>query len=546
MKKFRKIISFVLTMAMCLSLGAVAFAEDDEYTITVENSIGGAAYNAYKIFDAAYHADTGAVSYTIDGSSEWYAYISGNTGSAFFNLTQTAVEGVYQVTLKETASEPAVIEFLNSVCAGFGDSLPAAGTGIGNGGRLDMTVGEPGYYFVTTTTGAVVSITTAAPTATIIDKNQKPGEGGGDPTDPVPWEGGFTKEEDDISFSVGDEVEYLIRSYVPTYDGDKQVTSYTITDTMSKGLTLEAQLNDNGDGTFTVTGGVKVELVGSGIVDAAENPVTEDITGECTITVSYDAAGGTILTVYWEIEKVLDDGLIYPADAVVRISYTDEVNELADDEDLKNIAGMSWMMIDPDDPYDPIPGESEDKPEVIVYTYGFDLKKTDGTDENVLQGAQFTLRKQGDGELISFVYDEETDTYEEWDKLVSAKTTTTITVGDGEVNVWGLGAGTYILTEIAAPDGYNLLDKPVTIEIAEDEHGWTVTVDGGTPAGGVISDTDSHGVSSMPTVTVINNAGRVLPSTGGMGTAVFYVIGAILVCGAAVLLIMRRRTNHTK
>ncbi len=551
MKTMKKVGALLLALIMCLSMSMPAMAADS-YSITVENSIGGVTYTVYKVFDATYAVnddeETTGVSYTIKATDPWYSLVSAQDSP--FTLTPSPDESYYVVSTNADETEIAI--WFNSLDSDIPEGSQVGDSKQGTGGFITFELEEAGYYLVVPASDSydsvAVSVDTAAPKATVVDKNQKPGEGGTDPKDPD-WDGGFTKDDSTTSASIGDEIEYLIRSYVPSYDGERKVTSYTIVDTMGEGLTLDAELTDNYDGTYTVIDGVHVEIVGTGIENG------EDITDVCKITVSYDENNETILTIYWEIEDVLvavdDEGefLIYPADAVVRITYTDEVNEVADDEDMTNTVAMSWKWLDPDDPDNPGEGSADDTPEVTVYTYGFDLKKTDGTD--VLEGAQFTLQKQttaDDGTTstndITFVYDTNTDTYEEWDNSAVGIITTTITVGDGEVNVWGLGAGTYILTEIVAPDGYNLLDAPVTIVIAENETGWTVTVDDGTPASGVISSSSDHGVSSMPTVTIVNQAGTELPSTGGMGTTIFYMIGAILVCGAGILLITRRRMSR--
>ena len=95
----------------------------------------------------------------------------------------------------------------------------------------------------------------------------------------------------------------------------------------------------------------------------------------------------------------------------------------------------------------------------------------------------------------------------------------------GKFTIKGLDADTYYLTETAAPAGYNKLADPVTIFIGED---------------GVVNATDDN-PNGVTEVKVLNQSGSELPSTGGMGTTVFYVVGGILVVGAIVLLVARKR-----
>ena len=94
---------------------------------------------------------------------------------------------------------------------------------------------------------------------------------------------------------------------------------------------------------------------------------------------------------------------------------------------------------------------------------------------------------------------------------------------NGEAKFEGLEDGTYELIEVVAPAGYNLLTAPVE-----------ATVSG--------SDTDTTTLSVSKTIE--NNSGTVLPSTGGIGTTIFYVVGSILVVAAGVLLITKKRMSR--
>ena len=107
-------------------------------------------------------------------------------------------------------------------------------------------------------------------------------------------------------------------------------------------------------------------------------------------------------------------------------------------------------------------------------------------------------------------------------------------VDDTELNVRGLGAGTYYLVETDTANGYNVLDHEITITVTEtkDEHG---KVNGGHVQ--IINDR----AESTDKVTVNNVKGLLLPSTGGMGTVAFAVVGLIVMAGAAITLIIKKR-----
>lgn len=154
--------------------------------------------------------------------------------------------------------------------------------------------------------------------------------------------------------------------------------------------------------------------------------------------------------------------------------------------------------------------------EVETNTYSFDFDKVDGADPTTkLTGAIFELRR--DGTALPLVEIEAGKTY----RIATTEdttTTTTITTNGNTVTINGLDTDvtTYELHENKAPTGYNVL--PSSVEVKAGETGF------------------AH-------QDIENNKGSVLPSTGGMGTTLFYVVGGILVIGSAVLLISKRRMN---
>ena len=107
---------------------------------------------------------------------------------------------------------------------------------------------------------------------------------------------------------------------------------------------------------------------------------------------------------------------------------------------------------------------------------------------------------------------------------------------DGTLNFKGLGAGTYVIKETVVPDGYTKAqDVTVVITFDNETQAFTATVNG--------TAVSADATTNLFPVDVVNVAGNVLPSTGGIGTTLFYVIGAILVLGAGILLVTRRRMN---
>ena len=152
-----------------------------------------------------------------------------------------------------------------------------------------------------------------------------------------------------------------------------------------------------------------------------------------------------------------------------------------------------------------------------TYTYDFTFNKVDGSSQAALDGAVFSLYTDKDGEAVSLVKTED-GAYRMPNNGETDDTVTEITTKGGACTVSGLSNGTYYLKELTPPAGYNAPEDPFTAVVINNAN-----VDTG--------------------ITIVNNAGTVLPSTGGIGTTIFYVIGGLLVVGAAVLLITRKRAN---
>ena len=165
--------------------------------------------------------------------------------------------------------------------------------------------------------------------------------------------------------------------------------------------------------------------------------------------------------------------------------------------------------------------------ETTTYTYEFDLLKVDGADHKLLNGAEFKLYDaENGGSVIKVVPVAGGYRVANGDETGAVDT---IKV-DGKVHISGLDKTTYWLEETKAPDGYNKLTERKPVNLTNGSNNTTLTSD-------TWSEAD-HGVA------VENNAGAILPGTGGMGTTLFYVIGGGLMVAAVVLLVTKKRMEH--
>ena len=300
----------------------------------------------------------------------------------------------------------------------------------------------------------------------------------------------FEKTADATDVEVGQTVTYTIKGKVPDTTGFDKYT-YEITDTMSDGLTF----NRN-----------------SLAVKVGSADVTAD-TDKCMITYEATTAPNTFkVTIKVKNCKVGDD---------IVVTYNATVNEKAIAAVSENKAELT---------YSNNPADSESKtttpPEIVkVYSAKIVIDKYEaGKEDTKLPNAQFVLYKEVISETGSstlYYKWNETDKKVEWVEYSEAPTVVT-TNNDGAASFDGLDNGDYYLVETKAPDGYNQLTEPHKVTVAG-------------------SSTDTTKLTAI--AKVANSTGTELPSTGGMGTTVFYVLGFALVMGAAVLLVTKKRMS---
>ena len=271
--------------------------------------------------------------------------------------------------------------------------------------------------------------------------------------------------------------------------------------------------------------------------------------------------GGTHLSVVLKDTKTIRDTsgnaiVLTPEDAVV-VKYTAHLNSNA----IVTNAGVpnEATIIYSNDPNTDGKGESNPD-ETNVYPINLELIKIDGKDSSALDGAKFVLtRLYNDGtgthteyakldankKLDSWAHHAEgdgcaADNADHLAAVTAGKVGTVLTTVSGKIDVYGLDAGSYTLLEIEAPDGYNKLVEGVhfTVSATIDESNDIISAMTGTTNQGSITFDPTTATVEL---TIPNFKGDVLPSTGGMGTTMFYLAGSVMAVGAAVLLITKKR-----
>lgn len=164
-----------------------------------------------------------------------------------------------------------------------------------------------------------------------------------------------------------------------------------------------------------------------------------------------------------------------------------------------------------------------EKSETETYTYGIPVFKYTGID-TPLADAKFILSTvENASEIDAIKFNSNGEVYR-YDADQKNGNTTLVSHANGYIKIQGLEAGKYYLKETEAPKGYNKIQKSIEIEILDDG---TIKVDGTAIADGIVK--------------VQNNTGSLLPSTGGMGTTLIYVVGSILVLASGIVLFSKRK-----
>lgn len=334
---------------------------------------------------------------------------------------------------------------------------------------------------------------------------------------------------DSISEQVGKEYTFKVTSTVPDYNENYQNITYKVTDTMSQGITLLPET---------------VQVIG-----VKDGKTTELTFGEdYTISVSAVEGSGTVLTIDFSeyFENIRD------YDSVI-ITYKGMLNKDA-------VVGVNGNLNTAELEYTTTPGgetgKTEDKAK--TYTGGLKLTKVDSAG-NTLEGAEFTVYESKVDDSGNVVIDETKPaalitykvdsngniTAERNDELSATATTGP----DGVIRFDGLGEGTYFIKEIKAPSGYIILKNPIRVDVEVDLPGsitdgtetatfkYTITGDGTE-----LTITDD----GIAQINVENSKGFTLPTTGGAGTYLFTIGGAILMLAAASVFIISRRKANTK
>ena len=493
MKKVRNLFAMFIAMIMALVLSVPAFAAEGNYTITAPNNTH--TYEVYQIFTGDYH--NGVLS-----NIKWGKNGTGPTGEAVPSENITELKGA---TGSDTAQPDVIKNYVNL------NSDDKFGT-VSNGSTLEV---PGGYYLIKDVDKALdgkndaytLYIVEVADNVTITPKADVP-ELEKKVKDTDDTAGTTTGWQDSADWDIGDKVPFQLKGTVADNYADYTKYKFIFHDQESTGLTFDSS-------------SVKVYVDGNQIQSGFQ-VVTSGQKDGCTFEVVFDN---------------LKDITSVTAGSVITVEYQSELNEKAviGSAGNPNTAKLEFS----NNPNDKQGGETGTTPvdTVIVFTYKTVIDKVDGKNQP-LAGAAFKLEKQmndGTWKLVKeYAVNEETGLPDD----------PSIT----KFEFTGLDDGTYRLTETVTPAGYNTI-APIVFKVTADHqiesNSPALTSLNGNKVSGEITFTPNKGEGAL-SADVVNKSGLELPETGGIGTTVFYILGGILVIGASVVLIVKRRMNTDK
>lgn len=481
----KKMVSIALTLVMAfvmtLTMKVTTFAAGKEYTIKAPKTDH--VYEIYQIF-------TGDVSGTTLSNVKWGQNGTGTEGETVDSTTLDAIKGI-----DKDASDQTKLETIKKY-AKLESTLFKTVT---NGASVKV---PEGYYLIKDTDKSLAGkddsyttyIVKVAGNVDITPKSDKPSSEK-KVKDTNDTDGTTTDWQDSADYDIGDEVPFQLKGTVASNYDSYKTYKFVFHDKESKGLTFNKET-------------VKVYVDGTEITQ--EYTIKENPTDNDTFDVEF--------TNLKDIKSV-------HAGSVITVEYKSTLNEEAVLGEKGNPNEMHLEYSN--NPNDDQGGETGKTPKdiVIVFTYKTIINKVDASGA-ALKGAEFKLykvMKDGSEEEVAVVKNPEGTTF----------------------TFNGLDDGNYILRETTTPDGYNSIsDIKFRITASHDVLSAFPALNDltGNKVTGEIELIADKTAGSL-TSNIVNQKGSELPETGGMGTTAMYLVGGVLVAGALLLLITKRRMD---
>lgn len=501
----KRIAAGLLTMVMLLSMMMPVFAEEEKGSITITNTVAGQTYSLYKMFDLeSYDTNNKTFSYKVS-SKGWENFFVNGEGKNYVQLR----EGGY---IADTSFENKDVQAFSKAALEWAkdekNEIQADFTSKAEADTLTFSELPLGYYLVDSTLGTMCALNTNIPDMEFADKNQEA-------TLTYEVKTGVDNNSNDIFGDVHDDDMNSTLTYKIEVHAKAGAENYKVYVNKPEGIVanlgeesvkvyIQSELNSNDQQQTSSVKLVNRQDYYIFTPGATYSTEVQDSAYSFGIEFAQEA-----------LDKIQEDALItITYDALL----TTGASHSTIDKAIPNTSS-AWMSY----------GDysSTEMKDTDVYTYHLPIFKYTGDLKNptALSGAEFRLYRESNdvnAKYASF----ENGKFVGWTTEGNA---TILKSGEnGMIDVYGLGTGTYYLEETAAPTGYNKLIKPITVQISAGKEQKALYTQDET-------ETDQ--------INVLNNTGSKLPSTGGMGTKIFYALGATMFVSAVILLVVRKRMS---
>ena len=510
MKLIKKMLAIMFAFMMVLGMGTNVKAEETGETqlasgsITINNAVIGQTYSIYKILELeSYDKVQGLYSYKqVDAWKDFFQVKDASTGiekgagSDFVTIDENG----YATWKDEKKDDEDVKKFAKLALEyATANTIEPDAEQKNENDTLKFEGLEFGYYLVDSSVGALCGLDTINSDVIIQEKNDVP-------TVEKKVSNTANGNYSDSNFAnIGDTVYF--QTSITAQPGAQ---NYVLHDTMSAGLTLNKDINIKFENDSSKITAEDYEINYDVEHNASENNQTT-----CTFDITFKETFCNKLTANKKI--------------IVTYSATLNDNALIHQENV-NKTQLSY-------------GDNNKTNEGKTSTVTYEIKvlKYSGTLNNTLKGATFklydsevnaeqkTVCKSDPIQLVKNGNDGQN--YRRALETESNSFTEVTTTESGAFSIQGLKPGTYYLEETAAPKGYNKLSNKIKVVINDD--------------GTLIVDGKSRNDNNLPIsqVNVENKTGTLLPSTGGMGTTIIYMAGAILVIASGIVLVSKKRSK---
>lgn len=492
MKNLKKLSGILLAIAVLLACTVTAFAEsgtsaNNDGSITITNAKKGETYTVYKMLELeSFNTEPAPGAYTYKIVNNWENFFKSEPASNYFQISNDTNK---YVTLKQGASiadDTEAAENLAKAALTYAKD-GANGVSYVQQQTVNADTPESRLEFTGLPLGYYVVDSTVGTLCNLKTTNKA--------------------------------VEITDKNYLPSIDkyivdgGDVAENTAHVGETINYKIVVHAkkgaigyQVVDTCDSSITLSQDAPVVKVGD--VEVSDSNYTWTRRDDQNFTIVFK-------------DEYLENNITGDTDIV--ITYSARLNSTAatvsEANKNQNKATLKFNETSTNETAQAI---------VTTKTYKFDLVKTTNAGK-LLDGATFKLyTQQTDGEPVALI--KVNDTVYRIPDDGEHGTVTDIVVEGGKVEIRGLEPNTYWLAETVAPNGYNiLLDRK------------SITIGANDEIASVMGDTYTSGG-----LQVINETGSLLPSTGGIGTTIFYIVGGVLVAAAVVLLVAKKRTSENR